>query len=141
MAGQADRWTGAFFVAVAAVLYFHVIPTYVETVEYGWVHPRTIPNAVAVIVAVCGVAQIIGPAKVTVPPARQLARAGLFFALIVAGLVLTAFLGFKIVAPLLALVIMLAIGERRPGWLAAGVIGIPLAIWLFVAFLLGRPLP
>ena len=141
MAGQADRWTGAFFIAVAAVLYFYVIPTYVETVDYGWVYPRTIPNAVAVIVAICGVAQILAPAKVTVPPARQLARASLFFAVIVAGLTLTAYIGFKIVAPILALAIMLAIGERRPFWLAAGVIGMPLLIWLFVATLLGRPLP
>ena len=48
-------------------------------------------------------------------------------------------LGFLPVAPGLALVIMLMIGERRWAWLGAGVVAVPAAIWAF-ALLLGRPL-
>jgi putative tricarboxylic transport membrane protein len=49
--------------------------------------------------------------------------------------------GFVYVAPGLALVVMLFIGERRPVWLLSGIIAAPALIWLIVEQLLERPLP
>jgi hypothetical protein len=36
---------------------------------------------------------------------------------------------------------MLSIGERRPLWLIAGIVLIPLAMWSSIELLLNRPLP
>jgi putative tricarboxylic transport membrane protein len=49
--------------------------------------------------------------------------------------------GFFYIAPVLALAVMLFIGERRPWWLLTGVIAAPALIWLIVEKLLERPLP
>jgi len=68
-------------------------------------------------------------------------RAGLFFVISLAGLFLMYHLGFLIAAPLLIMFLMLLIGERRPLWLFAGIVLIPLAMWSSVELLLKRPLP
>ena len=57
------------------------------------------------------------------------------------GLVVMSWFGFVYVAPVLALIIMLMIGERRPFWLIAGVAAMPAAIWVLVAVVLERALP
>jgi len=57
------------------------------------------------------------------------------------GLGLMYFVGFLIAAPLLVMVLMLMIGERRPIWLITGIVLIPLAMWSSIELLLKRPLP
>ena len=44
--------------------------------------------------------------------------------------------GFLIAAPVLVLVLMLVIGERRPLWLFAGIVLVPLGIWSSIELLL-----
>ena len=56
------------------------------------------------------------------------------------GVAAMAGVGFALVAPVLALAIMLLIGERRPWWLAVGALAMPAMIWVFVVQILGRPL-
>ncbi|MGD8292019.1 MAG: hypothetical protein PVF37_09970, partial [Desulfobacterales bacterium] len=68
-------------------------------------------------------------------------RASLFFVISLIGLGLMYFVGFLIAAPLLVMVLMLLIGERRPLWLIAGIVMIPLAMWSSIVLLLNRPLP
>jgi putative tricarboxylic transport membrane protein len=48
---------------------------------------------------------------------------------------------FLIAAPLLVMVLMLLIGERRPLWLATGIVLVPLGIWSCIELLLNQPLP
>jgi putative tricarboxylic transport membrane protein len=68
-------------------------------------------------------------------------RAGSFFVISLAGLFLMHLVGFIIAAPIMIMVIMVFVGERRPLWLIAGIVLIPLAIWSSIELLLGRPLP
>lgn len=136
-----NRLSGAFFAFAGGVLLLVIIPAEAETVGYGWIRPQTIPNAMAAAIAVAGLALAVRPRGETAVSAREALRAGLFLALLAAGLWLLAAFGFVAVAPVLALILMLAIGERRPYWLAAGALGTPLVIWLVVAAGLGRTLP
>ena len=61
--------------------------------------------------------------------------------LLMAGLYMMRLLGFRIAAPLLVMVLMLMVGERRPLWLFTGVVMVPLGIWSSIELLLKRPLP
>jgi putative tricarboxylic transport membrane protein len=49
-------------------------------------------------------------------------------------------IGFMLVSPVLALVLMRIGGERRPLWLVVGALVMPALIWFCVAFLLSRVL-
>ena len=48
--------------------------------------------------------------------------------------------GFVVVAPPLALIIMIMIVERRWYWLVSGVVGMPAIIWFLVTQVLDRNL-
>lgn len=137
----ADRLSGLFFVAFGVLLYLVIIPWQVETVDYGWLKPRTLPRILAVILGLCGVVLALRPPGDTAHRDTRWARAAVFACVLILSLGLMAQLGFVFVAPAMALAIMVLSGERRPKWLALGVVGMPLLIWLVVAQLLERPLP
>ena len=68
-------------------------------------------------------------------------RDRLYLTVMALGLFAMSHFGFVIVAPFLALAIMLLFGERRPFWLALGCVGMPAIIWLLVVQILERSLP
>lgn len=136
-----DRLSGAFFFLAGLALYFHVIPNYVDVVDYGAIHPATMPNALAILLSICGAALILRPTAQQPPDLRLMLRAGLYLAVLVAGIAAMSWFHFVYVAPPLALAIMLLIGERRPLWLLTGVAVIPFLIWLVVRVALDRSLP
>ncbi len=136
-----NRLLGLFFAGFGLLLLFIVIPRHTEVIGYGWMRPQTLPNAMAIIIAAAGAALALRPGgRVDFEP-RRAAWAALYLALLAAGLYLISLFGYELVAPVLALAIMMLIGERRPLWLAIGAAGIPFAIWLAVPVLLDRPLP
>lgn len=137
----AKRMPGILLAGLGLLLYFHLIPSQTEVIEYGWTKPQTIPNAAAWIVAVGGVALAVVPPPWTKVDATQFGRGLFFLAILAAGLALIAVLGFIKTAPVLALTIMLLVGERRIGWLAGGAVIVPFIIWVVVEVLLGRNLP
>lgn len=136
-----NRSSGLFFVAFGIVLYFVVIPYDTEPVDYGWVRPQSVPNAMAWIIAIAGLVQLIRPRGGISADIARMSRAALHLLIVACGVLAISQFGFRLVSPLLALTIMLTVGERRPVWLVLGVIGIPVLIWFVVAVLLGRPLP
>jgi putative tricarboxylic transport membrane protein len=138
---MANRLLGLFFAAFGALMLLVVIPWQTEVIEYGWMRPRTLPNAMAAVIAAAGLILAMRPRGEIVFERRRAARAALYFAAVLAAVWLISLFGFELVAPVLALGLMLLLGERRPLWLAIGVIGVPLAIWLAVPVLLDRPLP
>ncbi len=138
---QTDRWTGLFFIAFGVLLYAVIIPWQVETADYGWLRPRTLPRIVAAIIVICGVVLAVKPAADARPGAFHWGRAALFAGLLGLGLWAMSWFGFVIVAPPLALALMWLAFERRPLWLALGAVGMPALIWLVVAVFLERPLP
>lgn len=136
-----NRLSGLFFVLFGLTLYFVIIPYDTEVVDYGWVKPQSLPNAMAWIMVITGAIHTIRPTGEIDFEARKATLALLYFALIVAAIFLIGRFGFAFVSPFFALALMMLIGERRPFWLGLGVIVLPLLIWFVVTFLLERPLP
>lgn len=141
MAGSGDRISGTFFLVLGLALYFFVIPNYIETVDGGNLAPSTFPNILAVILAVCGAILLFKPTAQQVPDLRSVLVTSIYVALLVVGLYGMSRFGFELIAPVLALAIMIAIGERRPLWLGMGVVAMPALIWFLVTLVLGRSLP
>lgn len=136
-----DRILGLVVIGFALLLYLVIIPWQVETVDYGWLKPRTLPRIVAVGLGLCGIALVLRPVGDASPARLYWGRAGLFAAVLIAGLVAMRSVGFVYAAPPLALALMWLAHERRWHWLALGAVGMPALIWLVVAVLLERPLP
>lgn len=136
-----DRILGLVVVAFALLLYLVIVPWQVETVEYGWLKPRTLPRIVAVVLGLCGVALMLRPSGDASPGLLHWSRAALFAAVLVAGLWGMRLVGFVYVAPVMALALMWLAHERRWLWLGLGAVAMPALIWVVVALLLGRPLP
>jgi putative tricarboxylic transport membrane protein len=138
---SADRITGAFFLLFGLALYFMIIPLQVETGESSFLAPDTIPNALSVIIAFCGTLLMIRPADQTPQMMAYFLRTAVYVAVISSSLYAMSVFGFLYVAPVLALVLMLMIGERRPIWIIAGAFGMPMLIWFLVVHVLERGLP
>ena len=138
---SADRASGAFFSIFGLLLYFYIIPNHIEPVDTGWVYPSTIPNAVAIILVLSGTAVFCKPTRHCARPASEVARAGLFLAVLCFGIWLISKVGFIWAAPGVAVGLMALMGERRGFWLLMGAGATPAVIWLLVDVLLDRSLP
>jgi putative tricarboxylic transport membrane protein len=141
MGVSADRISGAFFLLLGLALYFLIIPAQVEIVDGGNLAPSTVPNAIAWVLAICGGIIVIKPTDFETQNLRSFVVTGAYAAVLAISIYAMSLFGFEIVAPPLALGIMLMIGERRPLWLIAGVVVMPLLIWFLVTYPLGRALP
>ena len=141
MRNSADRLSGAFFLLFGLAMVFIVIPTYVEDAQGGNLSPKTMPTIIAWVITACGGLLAVKPTTHTTPDARFFAQAAAYVTVLGGAIYAMSLVGFIYVAPVLALVIMLLIGERRPLWLGMGVVLMPAAIWFLVTQLLERALP
>ena len=141
MSIAADRLSGAFFLLFGLAMYFLVIPEYVEVADEGNISPNTMPNIISWVIAFCGALLILKPTPHQLQDMRFFIRTGAYAGILAAGIYAMSLFGFEYIGPVLALAIMLMIGERRPLWLGAGVILMPLIIWFLVTVVLGRALP
>ena len=123
------------------ILLFWIIPHHTEAVYYGWLRPETLPIIAAVIAIIASIIHIILPTGKIDFDVKLALRAGLFFVVSLAGLFLMHLAGFLVAAPVIILVLMLMIGERRPIWLVTGIVIVPLIMWSTIELLLKRPLP
>jgi len=137
----ADSITGAIVAATGLALYFFVIPNAVETVDSGWLLPETTPNLLVLLLAAMGVLLVLKPGDNQVQPVKQFVICGIYLGLISAGLLAMSYFGFMIIGPIIAIAIMVLIGERRPFWLILGAAGIPAIIWVILVWFLERGLP
>lgn len=138
---SADRLSGAFFLLFGLAMYFLVIPTYVEVADEGNISPNTLPNWISIVITLCGAALVLKPTPYQTQDLRHFVVTGAYVAVLVVGIYAMSLFGFVYVAPMLALAIMIMIGERRPLWLFAGAIVMPAIIWFFVEYVLHRVLP
>lgn len=141
MTFSADRVSGTFCLVLGLVLYFFVIPTYVEVPEGGSLSPNTMPNIVAIIIAIGGGILVIKPSDHQTQSLAVFARTAAYVVVLALGIYAMSWFGFVYVAPPLALAIMWMIGERRPAWLVAGVVVMPALIWFLITYALDRALP
>jgi hypothetical protein len=140
MSPQTDRIVGLTLTILGLLLLFVIFPIAIEDIEGGSIQPNTLPNALAGLFAVCGLILALRPGQLSKREPQELVMVVLYLAVIAAGLFVMSFFGFVIVAPLLALAIMLLFGERRPLWLALGSLAMPAVIWFLVVQVLGRAL-
>ncbi|MBR9864729.1 MAG: tripartite tricarboxylate transporter TctB family protein [Rhodobacteraceae bacterium] len=138
---SADRISGIFFLLLGLAMYFVVNPAHIEAVEGGSLNPKTVPDIISLILALCGGLLVLKPTTHQVANLQNILRTAGYSLLLVAGLFAMSRFGFEYVAPLLAFAIMWFIGERRPFWLAFGAVGMPALIWFLVTQALGRALP
>ena len=141
MSNIVSRLHGAVVVLVGLVLFFFVIPNHTEPVDYGWVRPQTLPGICAAGLVLLGTINVLFPAGPVFQPSSETARATLFAVLTGGALFVMDWLGYLAGAVALALLVMLAVGERRPGWLVLGALVAPGVIWSIAVPLLGRTLP
>ena len=141
MSTAADRASGAFILVFGLVLYFWIIPNYVEDATGGSITPKLMPDAYAIILTISGAVLMLKPTQHQTPDLRYFATTLAYVVVLSLGVYATSLFGFEYTAPVLALAIMWMIGERRPLWLVSGVVLIPALIWFLVTFVLGRTLP
>ena len=141
MRALSDRLSGVFFLLLGLALYFWVIPAGVESVDGGNIKPDSVPNAVSLVIAGCGLLLALKPSTHEARAYRQFGIALFLLTLLTLAVYAMSLFGFIRVAPVMALAIMLTTGERRLRWLIPGVIGTPLLIWLLVSQVLDRALP
>ena len=140
MSTSVDKASGGFFLLLGLALYFLVIPIFVEQVEGGNIQPDAIPNAVSIVLAVSGLLLMLKPTMLQIQPARHFLAATFYKTILGAATYAMTRFGLMYIAPFLALLVMLKIGERRALWLSIGVIGMPALIWVLVAQVLDRGL-
>ena len=136
-----NRLSGLVVAVLGAIVLLWIIPRHTETVASGWLEPATLPIITTVVVIIASIVHFFlptGKAEFDVPLAL---RAGLFFVISFIGLYVMHRAGFLVAAPLLVMVLMLLVGERRPLWLFTGIVLIPLAMWSAIVLILKRPLP
>lgn len=115
-----------------------VIPAEVETVDYGRMGPQTLPKIVTIIIILAACIQFFTEqTSIRFEPLIVL-RTAIFIGLIILSVYLMTLLGFEYVAPPLALIVMVMIGERRWYWLVGGALVVPIGCWLIVEKVLGR---
>ena len=136
-----NRLSASFVIFLGLSLIYFIFPVEIESLDYGWVRPQTLPNICALLLIIFGIVQFIFPKGKVVLEFEQILWSGVFVS--VAFIAVFGFhkFGFIYTAPIFALSIMLLIGEKRILWLLLGVFLIPFLILLIVEQLLGRLLP
>ncbi|MGJ8530000.1 tripartite tricarboxylate transporter TctB family protein [Maritalea sp.] len=136
-----DRIAGFCSILFGAALLVWITPLATETVDYGWMRPNTLPDILAWVLIVAGIGLSVSSSEPSTPSFLLISKAAVYFLVIVASLFAISYFGYLRVAPILAAIIMILLGERRWPWLFAGAVVVPFAIWFFIEFLLSRPLP
>lgn len=135
-----ERMTGVAIVAFGAVLLFFITPYATETVGYGWLRPKTVPDVMAVILILSGAVLALAPPQGQFIDFAKMARAAGFLVVVGVGLWAMVQWRYMYVAPALALVLMLLVGERRWSWLLVGALILPFTISFLIESVLERPL-
>ena len=136
-----NRLSGLVVTLAGIILLFWIIPNHTETVAFGWLKPNTLPNIVTIVIIILGLFHFILPSGKAEFDIKLALRIGLFFMITMASLYFMSVVGFLIAAPIMVMIVMILIGERRPLWLVSGIVLGPAAIWAAVDLLLNRPLP
>lgn len=135
-----NRISGIVISLFGIVLLFYIIPNQTEAVDYGWLKPATLPSIAAVIITVSGLLHSVWPKGELEFEFTSALRALLFFFIGILGLWLMT-VNYLVAAPLLMLMLMWVIGERRWKWFCIGVVLLPAGLWFCIDYLLKRPLP
>ncbi|TCS38804.1 hypothetical protein [Reinekea marinisedimentorum] len=121
-------------------LYFVIMPGQIDHIENARIVPATVPTISIWIIIIAAVFQLFST-KVSVKFNPTLClRAAIFAIFVITSITIMTRFGFEYGAPILALGVMLGIGERRLHWLFLGSTVIPISVWLLVENVLDRVL-
>ena len=138
---SAERLVTVSIILFGMIFLLWVVPAQVEEVTYGRIVPSSLPIACLFIITAFAVVQFfVSKHKIDIH-LPTLFRAIFFTALMAASVWLMRKLGFVIVSPILALAVMIFVGEKRWYWLVLGGPILPIGIWFIVVHVLDRPLP
>ncbi|MGR3984168.1 MAG: hypothetical protein OD817_02750 [Gammaproteobacteria bacterium] len=140
-APRLERLLGLAAAACGLAFALLVIPRQSEAIDYGSLAPADVPLGAAWTMVGFGMVQALWPRGAGAYDFAALRRAALLLGLCAGAVMLMQWRGFLTAMPLLAAAVMLLVGERRPGWLALGVVVMPVLAWAVVTQILARPLP
>jgi hypothetical protein len=135
------RRGSAIFVLICAVsMLIWILPAQVPDGFDGYAQPGTLPRILAWMLVIGAVLALFEPTSRDAPDVALLRRSLVFLGIVALSFAGTVAIGFKWVAPILTLALMVAAHERRLGWLAVGAGLVPFLVWLLFDVILGRPL-
>ena len=136
-----ERIQTAVLTLAMLIFYFLIMPNEVDQIEDARIVPTTVPSIAIWTIIIAGAFQFFSD-KVSLELKPQLClRAIVCTVFIIASVATMERFGFEFGAPILALGVMLGIGERRLHWILLGTLLIPISVWLLVEHVLGRTLP
>lgn len=136
-----NRALGLVIALLGTTLILGIIPAQAEDIGRGALSPRDFPIFAAGVMVVFGLVQAIYPTGENRYDLTEMGRAALVVGAGLLTLLLMTRFGYIAAAPALAAALMLFAGERRPLWLAVGVVAMPGVIWTLFEVVLRRPLP
>lgn len=122
-------------------LLLYLIPNYVTSSD-GVMSPTLFPSIAAWMFILLGAVQAVTSGEpLTIPGVREFIRTGMIALVVLVAILAMDWLGFLIVAIAFMAILTIFMYERRPVWLVATIVAVPIGIWLFFELLLRRPLP
>lgn len=122
-------------------LLLYLIPNNVSSTGDAF-SPDLFPKIAAWMFISLGLIQMILPSTpVKMPTKREFMRIGVIGVVVLVTILAMKWLGYLVVSVSFMAAIAWFMYERRPIWLIATVIAMPIGIWLFFEVLLRRPLP
>lgn len=136
-----ERILGGGAAAFGAFLLLYLIPNYVTDSD-GVMSPTLFPSIAAWMFILFGSIQaVVSGVPIKLPSTREFIRSGMITLIALIAILAMEWLGFLIVAPVFMAIITIFMYERRPLWLAATIVAVPIGVWLVFELLLRRPLP
>lgn len=136
-----ERYLGIATMLFGFVVIAFIIPSQVEQVESIGMEPKTFPSILAWGLVFFGIIQLLfsraDDAKVD---KKILLRVFVLCGILALFVYASTYVRFIYLAPVLAIVLMRMMGEKRLFWLGLGAVGTPLTIWLLIGVVLGRQL-
>ena len=136
-----ERLQTAVLILGMMFFYFIIMPEQVDHIEDARIVPTTVPSIAIWIIILAAVFQFFTSKTEVRLNSMLCVRAVICGGFVIACLAIMKRFGFEFGAPILALGVMLGIGERRLHWIVLGSTVIPLGVWFLVEQVLNRVLP
>lgn len=137
----ANRITCVVLICVSIILYIFVIPQQVEDPIFeGYTTPATVPNIAVIGIAIMAILQFFNTKNQPDFDKKVFIKSLLIALFGLCAIWAMGKVGFLSIAPILSVLVMVLVGERKIPWLALGAI-MPIGFWVLVVQVLNRSLP
>lgn len=136
-----ERMIGGAAIAFGGFLLLYLIPAHVTSVA-GPIDPSLFPRIAAWLFILLGVLQLL--VRSTSLPTwnwYEFGRLGVLSAAVLIAIIAMPSIGFLPASIALMAAVCALMFERRPGWLLASVVALPVGTWFVFEVVMQRPLP